>query len=135
MHMQTKAQEDAMKHAITAYGTAAALVLVAAGCAGNQQVARNDFSRAAASIRQAEEGGAQRYSSRELNVARQELDQAREAQERGDPELANRLATQAELDAELAAATADNREMQTAVEELRASIDTLREETRRGEQP
>jgi Domain of unknown function (DUF4398) len=118
------------------HGSAAALVLLAAGCAANQPVVvTTDFADAAASIRQAETAGAQRYSSRELNIARQELDQAREAQERGDYDLAERLAKQAEVDAELAAATAGNREMQAAVDELRASIETLRRETQRGEQP
>ena len=111
-----------------------ASVLLIAGCANNDQQTRqapNDFAAAEASLRQADQAGAQRYASRELNLARQELDQAREAADRGDDELAARLAKQAEVDAQLAGATAGNEEMQAAVAEMRAGLQTLRDELQR----
>jgi len=120
----------------TARMGALTLIFSLASCAGNetQQQSANNFATAAASIEQAERAGAQRYSSRELNVARQKLDQARDAQEDGDTQLAQRLAAQAEVDAQLAAAIAGNEEMQTAVQDLRAGLQTLREEIQRGQQ-
>jgi hypothetical protein len=116
-------------------GVIAAAMVVLSGCASNERQAQapNDFADAEASLRQADQAGAQRYASRELNLARQELDQAREAAERGDHELAARLAKQAEVDAELAAATAGNEEMQAAVAEMRAGLQTLRDELQRNE--
>ncbi|HEX6998150.1 MAG TPA: DUF4398 domain-containing protein [Gammaproteobacteria bacterium] len=108
---------------------------MAAGCAGNDQLPSPGFTQAQASIDQAEQANAQRYASQELNMAREKLDQAREAQEDGDDELAGRLAMRAQLDAELAAATASNQEMQMAAAELRETIETLRSEVSRGAAP
>jgi hypothetical protein len=110
--------------------------LGASGCASNdvvEQAALNDITRAEASLERAQQAGAQRYSSREVNLARDKLEQARDAQQQGDRERAERLAAEAELDAELAAATAGNEEMQAALRELRDSLQTLREETQRAE--
>ena len=121
-----------MKHATVA---GLAVMTLVASCAGNErQQVSNNFATAEASIEQAERAGAQRYSGRELNLARQQLDQAKAAQEEGDAELAQRLAAQAEVDAQLAAAIAGNEEMQMAVQELRSSLQTLRDEIARGQQ-
>jgi hypothetical protein len=112
----------------------AGTLLALAGCAGQEpQQQTNEFFQAEAAITQAEQSGAQRFASRELNLARQQLDQARAAREDGDLVLAQRLANQAQVDAQLAAARAGNEEMQNAVQELRASLETLREEIRRNE--
>ena len=113
----------------------AALLAALGGCAGqDSQTPPNEFFQAEAALTQAEQAGAQRYAGRELNLARQQLDQARAARADGDLELAQRLANQAQADAELAAARSGNEEMQAAVQELRSSLDTLREEIRRGAQ-
>jgi hypothetical protein len=117
-------------------GAVLASVLCVAGCASNEsqrRVGSNDFAGAESSIQRANDSGAQRYASRELNMARDQLSQARLAAERGDTALAGRLAARAEVDAELAAATADNEEMQGAVEQLRVGLQTLREEIERNE--
>jgi len=114
----------------------AVLAIVSSGCANDRtltQATLEYVSRAEASIERAEQAGAQRYSARELNLARQELDDARDAQERDDPVLAERLAIQADLDAQLAAARAGNEEMQAAARELDDSLRTLEEETLRSE--
>jgi hypothetical protein len=114
----------------------ASLNTVVAGCAGNtalEQQSLNSVTRAEASFDRAQQAGAQRYSSRELNLARDKLEGARDAQQREDFERAERLAVEADLDAQLAAATAGNQEMQAAVTELRDSVQTLREEIQRGE--
>src|SRR5690606_40741663 len=55
-----------------------------------------------------------------LPISRETLDQARQAQEEGDEELAARLAERAAIDADYAAAVAQNEELQEAVQELRS---------------
>jgi len=108
-----------------------AAVTFVAGCASNQPAQPPDgLVRAEASIEQAERAGAQRAAARELNLARQKLDEARDAYEEEDLTAARRLAEQAIVDAEYAAAKAGNEEMQAAVQELRSGLQTLREETR-----
>ncbi|HEY8518618.1 MAG TPA: DUF4398 domain-containing protein [Gammaproteobacteria bacterium] len=123
-----------MNRTTIAAGAVLATAMVT-GCAGNRELPSPGFTQAQASIDQAEQANAQRYASQELNMAREKLDQAREAQEDGDEELAARLAMRAQLDAELAAATASNEEMQMAAAELRQTIETLRGEISRGAAP
>jgi chromosome segregation ATPase len=107
---------------------------VCAGCAGNDTVPfREDLARAESSVDHAEEAGAFEHGSAEFNMARDKLTAAEDAAEDGDEELAARLATEAELDAELASAIAERAEAQAAVAELRESIQTLREELNRGQ--
>ncbi|MFS8606868.1 MAG: DUF4398 domain-containing protein [Gammaproteobacteria bacterium] len=101
---------------------------LAAGCAGNQPVVTSNIEEAEQRIDEAERADAQRYANRELNMAREKLIAAREAQQEGDEERAARLAERAELDAALAIATADNESIQAAVDELRATIATLESE-------
>lgn len=109
------------------------LAFAVSGCAGNEpRPAAANLAVAEASIQQAERADAERWAPNELSSARENLRRAEEAQEEGEDEIAARFATRAELDAELAAATADNRQARNAVEELRASLETLRRETLRG---
>jgi|GEM_PF-1434501 len=115
-------------------GIAAAICLAfGAGCAGNQAVPSASIDQAAQRIDEAERADAQRYANRELNMAREKLIQAREAQEDGDEERAARLAEHAELDAAYAIALADNESVQAAVDELRATLATLESELERGQ--
>lgn len=117
-----------------------AAAVAAWGCAGNSQrtadevAYREDFVRAEASIGEAERAGAYESGGAELNRAREKLNAARKASEEGDVVIAQRLAIEADLDADLAAATARNRDAQSAVSELQQSIETLQEELRRNEQ-
>jgi hypothetical protein len=109
-------------------------------CAGNDRRAdagapeQQAIRRAEASINEAQNAGAFEQAGADLNRAREKLAKAREAMEEGDEEIAERLAIEAELDAEVATATADNQEMQAALSELEAGIRTLQEEIRRNEQ-
>ena len=102
-----------------------------AGCAGNQPAPSAAIDRAEQRIDEANRAEAQRYANRELNMAREKLTLAREAQQEGDEERAARLAQHAELDAVYAAAMADNQETQAAVQELRNSLETLQSELER----
>ena len=107
------------------------LAFAVSGCAGNDARPEAGFAVAEASIQQAERANAERWAPNELSAARENLRLAEQAQEEGEEEVAARFATRAELDAELASATAGNREAQNAVEELRASLETLRREALR----
>src|SRR5690606_15104887 len=92
-----------------------------------------DFARAEAGIRQAEQSGADRYGALELQAARDKLERARAAaNEEGDMATARRLAEQAALDAELAAAKTRSHTAEPALKEVEDSIAALREEMQRG---
>ena len=111
----------------------AALVLLA-GCASNPPpVSTGSIDEAQQRIEEAERAEAQRYANRELNLARDKVMQALEAQREGDFERAALLAEHAELDAAYATARANNASVQAAVDELRASLATLESELQRQE--
>jgi glycerol-3-phosphate dehydrogenase len=118
-----------------------AALIVASGCAGNSSSRRAEtaeyqdlFERAEASIAEAERAGAYEHGSADLNRARDKLNTARKAAEDGDEVAAEWLAVEADLDADVALATARNQEMQAAVSELQDSIQTLQQEVRRNEE-
>lgn len=119
-------------------GLSAAIAVSA--CAGNGRrvdesaTEQQAIKRAEATIKEAESGGAFEQGGADLNRAREKLAKAQEAAKDGDEEIAERLAIEAELDAEVAAATAGNQEMQAALSELQESIRTLQDELRRSEQ-
>jgi chromosome segregation ATPase len=110
--------------------TIAALSLLAA-CAGQTEQSMEAIARADASIEQAEQSGARELASANLDAAKDKYSKAEVAVEKGDTVLAQRLAEEAELDAELAAATARTDKAEKAVEELHRSIETLRQEIAR----
>lgn len=110
----------------------AAAALATAACAGNEQRPDEDFARAEAGIRQAERSGAEQYGALELQSARDKLERARAAaNQEGDMAAARRLAEQAALDAELAAAKTSSRKAELALKEVEDSIAALREEMQR----
>ncbi len=116
-----------------------AAVLAASGCAGSSERAdagayRDSLVKAEASVDAAEKAGAYESGSADLNRAREKLAAARKASEAGDEEVAQRLAIEADLDADVASATAQNQELQDALSELQQSIRTLQDEVRRNEQ-
>lgn len=115
------------------------LLLISAallGCANNASVAQASASmqaieRARASITEAEQAGAARYGSAELTLARDKLRAAEDAADDGDREIAERLAVEADLDADLAAATARNQQTRALADEVRSGLQTLDDELRR----
>jgi predicted metal-dependent hydrolase len=127
-----------MSRSLMRYVLAGCAAIAVAGCAGNSRADagtyRDDLARAEASIVEAQQLGAAERGSVDLSRAREKLDAARRASEEGDKNGAQRLAIEADLDADVAAATARNQEMQFAATELRESIRTLQDELRRNEQ-
>lgn len=118
-----------MKH-ITIGSIACTCALLGA-CASNEPRPTEAMTRAENSVNQADQAGARRYDPANLDSAQQKLSQARTAADKGDEAQANRLAQQAELDAELAAAKARSAESRKAAEEVRASTEALRSESQR----
>lgn len=109
----------------------AAAVLLAAGCGGTAERPDQDLARAEAGISQAEQGGAEQYGAIELQSARDKLERARAAVAEEEMATAERLAEQAALDADLAAARTRSGKAELAVKELENSIAVLREELAR----
>ncbi len=117
-----------MKHARRYVpSTVLALALFTAGCAGSR-MPPPDMSAARSAIADADQAGAGEAAPLELRNARQKLQQAEQALERDDQERAAFLTDEAQVDAELAQAKTRSAKAQAAVDELRESIRTLREE-------
>jgi hypothetical protein len=101
------------------------------GCSVSK-VTEDAVARAETKIQQAQgalgnsEGGAV-----EMQRARDHLVQAKTAVSEGEDEFAQRHAQQAELDADLAVAKAQNATARKATAELQASIEMLRKESQR----
>ena len=124
-----------------------AVLVVFAGCASNRDTDRradndrdsrsrdvsyqDDFVRTQTHIETAEQQGAFEFGSAALNSAREKLSAATEASEEGEHVEAQRLLREADLDAELALATARNQQTQSALRELQATIQTLDSELQR----
>ena len=112
-------------------GAAGAAVLFLTACASAPARPEADFSRAQTLIQTAEQQGAQEFAAAELERARGKLNQAQIVAEDGKGEQAARLAQEAAVDAELAAAKATAAKARKAADELDKSIETLRSEAAR----
>jgi hypothetical protein len=128
-----------MKASIRRAGAAALVVAAAgvlAGCGGVSDLTRERVSRSETSVQQAQQTiGNQEVGQVELQRARENLDQARRHLKDGDEKQTDRYAQLAQLDAEIAIAKSQSARDRRAAEELRASIQTLRQEAERSVQP
>lgn len=105
---------------------------LAVGCASSKPPAPSmDDPRTA--VRQAEQAGAREYAPLELRAATKKMEEAEAAVEAGDTRKARLLVEKAEVDAQLAQAKALSAKSEAAVEELRETIQTLRDEIQRNE--
>jgi chromosome segregation ATPase len=111
---------------------AIAIVLLA-GCGGVSDLTKERVARSETSVRQAQQTvGNSESGALELQRARDNLDQARQALNDKNEKKAERMAQQAQLDAELAVAKSQSASARRAADELLASIQTLRQEANRG---
>jgi hypothetical protein len=108
-----------------------AAVVGLAGCAASPARPEADFSRAQTLIQSAEQQGAPEFAAADLERARGKLNQAEIVAEQGNGEQAARLAQEAAVDAELAAARAAAAKARKAADELDQSLETLRSEAQR----
>lgn len=121
---------------ITTYSRAmlvATTLLSLGACAASGTRPDVELARAQTSIDLAEESGAREFGLTALEHARNHLAEAQRAADDREYETALRLAHEAELDAELAAAQTDHQKSELALAEIKESIATLRREIARNE--
>lgn len=109
-----------------------ALVVTIGACRSAGPPPTTQMAQARTAVQQAEEAGAIEYAGMEFRRAQQKLEEARAAVADKKHARARRLAEQASVDAELAAAKTRTAKAEEAVEELRESIRVLQQEASRG---
>ena len=112
----------------------AAIALGAAGCA-TTPLPNEQIAVAKSSVQRAEQAGAPELAPVEMAAARDKLARAEKAAADRQPQPATQWAEQANADAQLAEATAQEKHSRKAAMELDASLQTLRQESLRSSQP
>jgi hypothetical protein len=115
-------------------GICAALALTVAGCASTP-IPNEKIAVAKSSVARAEQSGAPEYAPVEMAAARDKLARAEKAAANKDGQPATQLAEQANADAQLAEATAQEHKSHKAAVEFDASMQALRQESQRSTQP
>ena len=114
-------------------GLLACAALIAAGCASTP-VPNEKLAVAQASVQRAEAAGGVEFAPVEMAAARDKLARAEKAASDHDALPATQLAEQANADAQLAEATAQEQKSHKAAAELDASLKALRNESSRNTQ-
>ena len=112
----------------------AAMIVALAACASNP-AADEKIAVAKASVQRAEGSGAPEFAPVELATARDKLARAEKANADRNLHPATMWAEQANIDAQLAEATAQQKRSYTAAMEFDASMQALRQESMRSSQP
>lgn len=112
----------------------AATAVVLAACASNP-AADEKIAVAKASLQRAEGSGAPEFAPVEMAAARDKLARAEKANTDRNLQPAILLADQANVDAQLAEATAQQQRSSKAATEFDASMQALRQESMRSSQP
>jgi hypothetical protein len=115
-------------------GICAASALTVAGCASTP-IPNEKIAVAKSSVARAEQSGAPEYAPVEMAAARDKLARAEKAAANKDGQPATQLAEQANVDAQLAEATAQEHKSHKAAVEFDASMQALRQESQRSTQP
>jgi hypothetical protein len=109
-----------------------AMLATLTACGGVSELTRQQVARSETAVRQAETAvGNSEAGAIELQQARDTYAEAKKQLEAKNETRAQRLAVQAELQAQLATAKTQNAQARRAADELLASIQTLRQETER----
>jgi hypothetical protein len=122
------------KHDLKYTVLCAAIALSAAGCV-TTPVPNEKIAVAKSSVQRAEQSGAPELAPVEMAAARDKLARAEKAAADHDARPATELAEQANVDAQLAEATAQEQHSRKAATEFDASLQALRQETLRSTQP
>ena len=112
-----------------------AIVAALAACASSNPLADEKIAVAKASVQRAEGSGAPELAPVELAAARDKLTRAEQANTARNLLPATQLAEQANVDAELAEATAQQQRSHKAAMEFDTSMETLRQESMRSSPP
>lgn len=101
------------------------------GCTSSPPLPTGAYVRAQTLIEQAERNQAQQFAAADLDLARNKLRQSQAATSADKPEIANRYANEAAVDAELALARSSMAQAEKSATEVSASVDELRTESQR----
>jgi hypothetical protein len=115
-------------------GLCTAIALSIAGCA-TTPMPNEQIGVAKSSVQRAEQSGAPEFAPVEMATARQELASAEKAAAGRETRPATEWAEKANVDAQLAEATAREHRAHAAAMEFDASIAALRQESQRSSQP
>jgi hypothetical protein len=115
-------------------GLGAAMALIAGGCV-TTPVPNEQLAVAKSSVQRAEQAGAPEFAPVEMAAARDKLTRAERAAADHDARPATLLAEQANVDAQLAEATAQEQRSRKAAMEADANLQALRQESLRSSQP
>ena len=116
------------------YVALCAVIVLTAGCA-TTPVPNEKLAVAKSSVQRAEQSGAPELAPVEMAAARDKLARAEKAAADHDAAPATQLAEQANVDAQLAEATAQEQHSRKAAKEFDASLQALRQESLRSSQP
>ena len=111
--------------------TLTAGLLTLSACASTPNPPTQALQAAELAITNAETNRVADYASSELNEARQNLAAANSAVQMEEMELAQRLAEQSRVNADLASARTEMMKAKAVNEEMQKSIDTLKQEMQR----
>jgi septal ring factor EnvC (AmiA/AmiB activator) len=111
-------------------GLCALLGLSAAALAADP-IPQEKIAVAKSSVQRAEQAGAPELAPVEMQAARDKLARAERAIADHNKQIATQLAEQADVDAQLAEATAQQQRSHKAATEFEASLQSLRQETQR----
>lgn len=112
-------------------GVAVAGLLLLGGCASAPQPPTSELQAAEQAIANAERARVADYASVELSEARDKLTAARSAVQNEQMSLAQRLAQEARVDAELASARAEVAKARVINEQMLKGTETLKQEMQR----
>ena len=104
---------------------------LAAGCSSNGPLASTKLAQAERAVDEAQQAGAAVSVPVELRTAEDKLKTARAAMANKDYDQAIKVAEQAAVDADYARARAANERVKKMADEMRANIQTLRQELER----
>jgi hypothetical protein len=118
-----------------AKGAAIGIALMTAAACATTPIPNEKIAVAKSSLQHAEQSGAPELAPVEMAEARDKLARAEKAAADHDAQPATELAEQANVDAQLAEATAQEKKSRKAAMEFDASMQALRQETLRSSQP
>ena len=118
-----------------AKGAAISIAIMTAAACATTPIPNEKIAVAKASVEHAEQSGAPELAPVEMAQARDKLARAQKAAADRDAQPATQLAEQANVDAQLAEATAQQKKAHKSEMEFEASLQALRQESLRTSQP
>ncbi len=106
-------------------------ILLIGGCGTAKKPPTEKIANAELAISRAQDNNAKDFAAKELRQAQDNLEQAKQAVTDEEYDKAARLAEQAFMDASLAETKAESEKASKAADEMRESVETLKQEVER----